>query len=108
MGKRLIVAIATSIIELVHCTYYTNYPYSTVEKALFTFIAFGYMLIFFYLKDEVKAVIQDRKSKKTRSKKIIFHDCERERKIKEFQAERAAFFDNYFKRSSIEVSKTLK
>lgn len=108
MCRRLIVAIAAAIIEWAHCTYYVEFPYPTIEKAGFTFIAFGYVFIFFFIKDEVKAIIRDRRSEKTRSKNIVFHDLEKERKIKAFEAERAAFFDNYFKRSSIEVSRTSK
>lgn len=103
MKGRIIAAIAASVVEFAHCKQ-AEYPLPNIIVTLLCFITFGYVFMAFVFKDEVANIIKDRKRSKSRPVNIVFHDCEKERRIREFQAERQRFFDEYF-RSSIEVTK---
>lgn len=80
------------------------------EERLISVIVFCFVILIFNLVNEMKNCIQNKKEDKesnNQRQKIIFQDCDKERKIEEFQKERKEFFDSYFKQSSITM-KTFK
>ena len=82
------------------------------EERLISVIVFCFVILIFNLVNEMKNCIQNKKEDKesnNQRQKIIFQDCDQERKIEEFQKERKEFFDSYFKQSSITITmKTFK